>query len=129
MLVAAHGNSIRAIVKYIEDLSLDVRRWIVLYPGVHRRQIGLLLEGHTASHEREDIPDDVIPGLEIPTGTPSFPQVLVPAFKSFLEDDSGVSPTPERGITEFDNPLRLVYMLDKDLKPIPNALAVAPLKS
>merc|ERR1712203_1346491 len=35
VFVAAHGNSIRAIVKYIED-----------------------------------IPDDVIPGLEIPTGTP-----------------------------------------------------------
>merc|ERR1712014_266415 len=35
ILVAAHGNSIRAIVKYIEG-----------------------------------IPDDVIPGLEIPTGTP-----------------------------------------------------------
>merc|ERR1711904_151025 len=35
VLVAAHGNSIRAIVKYLED-----------------------------------IPDDVIPGLEIPTGTP-----------------------------------------------------------
>lgn len=35
VLVAAHGNSIRAIVKFIED-----------------------------------IPDDVIPGLEIPTGTP-----------------------------------------------------------
>merc|ERR1711988_1876074 len=35
VLVAAHGNSIRAIVKYIEG-----------------------------------IPDDVIPGLEIPTGTP-----------------------------------------------------------
>jgi 2,3-bisphosphoglycerate-dependent phosphoglycerate mutase len=35
VLVAAHGNSIRAIVKYIES-----------------------------------IPDDVIPGLEIPTGTP-----------------------------------------------------------
>jgi 2,3-bisphosphoglycerate-dependent phosphoglycerate mutase len=35
VFVAAHGNSIRAIVKYIEDIS-----------------------------------DDVIPGLEIPTGTP-----------------------------------------------------------
>merc|ERR1712137_223798 len=35
VFVAAHGNSIRAIVKYIEN-----------------------------------IPDDVIPGLEIPTGTP-----------------------------------------------------------
>lgn len=35
VFVAAHGNSIRAIVKWIED-----------------------------------IPDDVIPGLEIPTGTP-----------------------------------------------------------
>ena len=35
VLVAAHGNSIRAIVKFIEDIS-----------------------------------DDVIPGLEIPTGTP-----------------------------------------------------------
>merc|ERR1712203_1152614 len=35
VFVAAHGNSIRAIVKYIEG-----------------------------------IPDDVIPGLEIPTGTP-----------------------------------------------------------
>merc|ERR1711870_130958 len=57
VFVAAHGNSIRAIVKYIED-----------------------------------IPDDVIPGLEIPTGTP------------------------------------LVYELDKDLKPIPSDLALAPLK-
>jgi len=57
VFVAAHGNSIRAIVKYIED-----------------------------------IPDDVIPTLEIPTGTP------------------------------------LVYELDKDLKPIPSELAVAPLK-
>merc|ERR1712084_101885 len=35
VFVAAHGNSIRAIVKYLEN-----------------------------------IPDDVIPGLEIPTGTP-----------------------------------------------------------
>merc|ERR1719265_2442707 len=35
VLVAAHGNSIRAIVKYIENIS-----------------------------------DDIIPGLEIPTGTP-----------------------------------------------------------
>merc|ERR1712050_407498 len=35
VFIAAHGNSIRAIVKYIEN-----------------------------------IPDDVIPGLEIPTGTP-----------------------------------------------------------
>jgi len=57
VFVAAHGNSIRAIVKYLED-----------------------------------IPDDVIPGLEIPTGTP------------------------------------LVYELDNDLKPIPNELAVEPLK-
>merc|ERR1719384_1309822 len=56
VFVAAHGNSIRAIVKYLEN-----------------------------------IPDDVIPGLEIPTGTP------------------------------------LVYELDKDLKPMPNALAVEPL--
>merc|ERR1739838_346573 len=56
VFVCAHGNSIRAIVKYLED-----------------------------------IPDDVIPGLEIPTGTP------------------------------------LVYELDKDLKPIPNEAAVAPL--
>merc|ERR1712045_889012 len=58
VFVAAHGNSIRAIVKYLED-----------------------------------IPDDVIPGLEIPTGTP------------------------------------LVYELDAALKPIPNELAVAPLKA
>merc|ERR1712083_1233264 len=57
VFVAAHGNSIRAIVKYIEG-----------------------------------IPDDVIPTLEIPTGTP------------------------------------LVYELDKDLKPIPNELAMPPLK-
>jgi len=57
VFVAAHGNSIRAIVKYIED-----------------------------------IPEDVIPGLEIPTGTP------------------------------------LVYELTADLKPIPQELAVAPLK-
>merc|ERR1712032_1306292 len=40
----------------------------------------------------EGIPDDVIPGLEIPTGTP------------------------------------LVYELDRDLKPIENEKAVAPLK-
>merc|ERR1712086_481865 len=58
VFVAAHGNSIRAIVKYLEDIA-----------------------------------DDVIPGLEIPTGTP------------------------------------LVYELDKDLKPIASALAVAPLTS
>lgn len=58
VFVCAHGNSIRAIVKYLEG-----------------------------------IPDDVIPGLEIPTGTP------------------------------------LVYELDKDLKPIANAQAVAPLTS
>merc|ERR1711963_1107407 len=58
VFVCAHGNSIRAIVKYLED-----------------------------------IPDDVIPGLEIPTGTP------------------------------------LVYELDKDLKPITNSQAVAPLKA
>lgn len=57
VLVAAHGNSIRAIVKFIEGIS-----------------------------------DDVIPGLEIPTGTP------------------------------------LVYELDADLKPIPNAAAMEPLK-
>jgi len=57
VFVAAHGNSIRAIVKYIEEMS-----------------------------------DADIPGLEIPTGTP------------------------------------LVYALDKDLKPIPTDLAVAPLK-
>lgn len=57
VFVAAHGNSIRAIVKYIEG-----------------------------------IPDDVIPGLEIPTGTP------------------------------------LVYSLDRDLQPLPTALAVEPLK-
>lgn len=57
VFVAAHGNSIRAIVKFIEG-----------------------------------IPDDVIPGLEIPTGTP------------------------------------LVYELDKELKPLANDLAVAPLK-
>jgi len=58
VFVAAHGNSIRAIVKFLEGIS-----------------------------------DDVIPGLEIPTGTP------------------------------------LVYELDKDLKPIASALAVAPLTS
>jgi len=58
VFVCAHGNSIRAIVKYLES-----------------------------------IPDDVIPGLEIPTGTP------------------------------------LVYELDKDLKPIANAQAVAPMKA
>jgi len=58
VFVAAHGNSIRAIVKYLEG-----------------------------------IPDDVIPGLEIPTGTP------------------------------------LVYELDADLKPIPQELAVEPLKA
>lgn len=57
VLVAAHGNSIRAIVKYIEGIA-----------------------------------DDVIPGLEIPTGTP------------------------------------LVYQFDKDLKPIPQDLAVEPMK-
>merc|ERR1719478_1257770 len=57
VFVAAHGNSIRAIVKDIEGIS-----------------------------------DDVIPGLEIPTATP------------------------------------LVYELDENLKPIPNALAVEPLK-
>jgi len=57
VFVAAHGNSIRAIVKFIEGIS-----------------------------------DDEIPGLEIPTGTP------------------------------------LVYELDRSLKPIPNDLAVAPLK-
>jgi 2,3-bisphosphoglycerate-dependent phosphoglycerate mutase len=57
VFVAAHGNSIRAIVKFIEGIA-----------------------------------DDEIPGLEIPTGTP------------------------------------LVYELDRNLKPIPNDLAVAPLK-
>jgi 2,3-bisphosphoglycerate-dependent phosphoglycerate mutase len=57
VFVAAHGNSIRAIVKDIEGIA-----------------------------------DDVIPGLEIPTATP------------------------------------LVYELDKDLKPMPNSDAVAPLK-
>merc|ERR1712039_1076177 len=57
VFVAAHGNSIRAIVKYIES-----------------------------------IPNDVIPGLEIPTGTP------------------------------------LVYELDVDMNPIPQELAVPPLK-
>lgn len=57
VFVAAHGNSIRAIVKFIEG-----------------------------------IPDDVIPGLEIPTGTP------------------------------------LVYQLAEDLSPMPNELAVEPLK-
>merc|ERR1712151_1201309 len=57
VFVAAHGNSIRAIVKYIEGIA-----------------------------------DDVIPSLEIPTGTP------------------------------------LVYELDKDLNPLPNDLAMPPLK-
>jgi len=57
VFVAAHGNSIRAIVKDMEGIT-----------------------------------DDVIPGLEIPTATP------------------------------------LVYQLDKDLKPIPTDMAVAPLK-
>lgn len=57
VLVAAHGNSIRAIVKFMEGMS-----------------------------------DDVIPGLEIPTGVP------------------------------------LVYHLDADLKPMPSAMAVEPLK-
>lgn len=57
VFVAAHGNSIRAIVKDIEGIT-----------------------------------DEVIPGLEIPTATP------------------------------------LVYELDADLKPIPNSLAVEPLK-
>jgi len=57
VFVAAHGNSIRAIVKYIEGIE-----------------------------------DDVIPGLEIPTGTP------------------------------------LVYELDVDMKPLPQELAVSPLK-
>merc|ERR1712100_328431 len=56
VFVCAHGNSIRATVKYLEGIS-----------------------------------EDVIPGLEIPTGTP------------------------------------LVYDLDKDLKPILTAQAVAPL--
>merc|ERR1712194_1010391 len=58
VFVAAHGNSIRAMVKYLEGIA-----------------------------------DDVIPGLEIPTGTP------------------------------------LVYELDAGLTPIPNELAVAPLKA
>merc|ERR1712194_507402 len=57
VFVAAHGNSIRAIVKDIEGIS-----------------------------------NEVIPGLEIPTATP------------------------------------LVYELDADLKPIPNSLALEPLK-
>merc|ERR1712157_396296 len=57
VLVAAHGNSIRAIVKYIEGIA-----------------------------------DDVIPGLEIPTGTP------------------------------------LVYEFDADMNPIPQELAVEPMK-
>jgi len=57
VFVAAHGNSIRAIVKHIEE-----------------------------------IPEDVIPDVEIPTGTP------------------------------------LVYELTADLKPIPQELAVPPLK-
>merc|ERR1719265_2062417 len=57
VFVAAHGNSIRAIVKFIEGIA-----------------------------------DDDIPSLEIPTGTP------------------------------------LVYELDKELNPIPNDLAVPPLK-
>merc|ERR1712187_219105 len=57
VFVCAHGNSIRAIVKYIEGIA-----------------------------------DDVIPGLEIPTDTP------------------------------------LVYELDKDIKPLPTDLAMAPLK-
>merc|ERR1711913_220655 len=56
VLVAAHGNSIRAICKYLDN-----------------------------------IPEDVIPGLEIPTGIP------------------------------------LVYNLDDNCRPIPNANAVAPL--
>jgi len=57
VLIAAHGNSIRAIIKFLEDM-----------------------------------PDDVIPGLEIPTGAP------------------------------------LVYELDTDLKPLPQDLAVPPLR-
>ncbi|CAE8688407.1 unnamed protein product [Polarella glacialis] len=57
VFVAAHGNSIRAILKFMEGIS-----------------------------------DDDITGLEVPTGTP------------------------------------LVYQLDKDLKPLPCEVAVAPLK-
>jgi len=57
VLIAAHGNSIRAILKMLEGIS-----------------------------------DEVIPGLEVPTGTP------------------------------------LVYELDKDLKPLPCAAAIEPLK-
>lgn len=57
VFVAAHGNSIRAILKFLEGIS-----------------------------------DDEITGLEVPTGTP------------------------------------LVYGLDADLKPLPCAEAVAPLK-
>lgn len=56
-LIAAHGNSVRSILKYLENIS-----------------------------------EEVIPGLEIPTGTP------------------------------------LVYMLDKDLKPIPQEGCMEPLK-
>merc|ERR1712014_491195 len=54
VFVAAHGNSIRAIVKYIEG-----------------------------------IPDDVIPGLEIPTGTP-----LVYQF------DADLNPIPQAAAVE-----------------------------
>lgn len=56
VIIAAHGNSLRALVKYLDN-----------------------------------IPEDVISGLNIPTGVP------------------------------------LVYMLDENLKPIPQADAIAPL--
>eukprot|EP00438_Fugacium_kawagutii_P015603 Skav212774 [mRNA] locus=scaffold159:129286:138221:- [translate_table: standard] len=64
VFVAAHGNSIRAIVKMIEGIS-----------------------------------DDVIPGLEIPTGTPLVYEL----------DKAGLG-------------------ADMDLKPLPTPLAVEPLK-
>lgn len=56
VIIAAHGNSLRALVKYLDN-----------------------------------IPEDVIAGLNIPTGVP------------------------------------LVYMLDENLKPIPQPDAIAPL--
>jgi len=55
VFVAAHGNSIRAIVKYIEN-----------------------------------IPDDVIPGLEIPTGTPLVYEL--DADLNPIESDLAVAP-------------------------------------